>query len=110
MGTALIMLETLFGAKLDGVVETASMPLLRGLATRPTTSIDDDMKEFMEMIRDYPEFKALSDKHEAFLHEWRGLEDMVENWRAQDRMAVRTRFWDLIDAFWKEQGNVALRS
>jgi len=106
ISVALMMLETSFEAKVGGVVERGSMPLLRGLATWPTTFIDNDIKEYMEVIRSCSEFSALSDKNGAFIHEWRGLEDMFENWRTQDQMAVKDRLRDLYDAFWREQGRV----
>jgi len=105
LSLALMVLRSLFQAKLDGVIETGSMPLLRGFATKPTTSIDDDIKEYMEMIRSCPEFSTLSDKNEAFIYEWRGLEDMFEIGELRIDMAVRDRLRDLLDAFWSEQGS-----
>lgn len=60
------------------------------------------------MIRGFPECGALSDKNQAFIYECRGLEDMFEDWRIQDRMAVRDRHRDLLDAFWSEQKSFPL--
>ena len=109
MNTALMFLATLFEAKASGVVETRSMPLLRALATRPTTSTDDDIKEFMDMIRSYPIFLALSDTHGAFIQQWRELETMYGNWVAQEEWDVHGRLWNLQLAFMNEQGSVALQ-
>lgn len=108
LSLALMVLRSLFQAKLDGVIETGSMPLLRGFATKPTTSINDDIKEYMDMIRGCPVFSAFSDKNGAFIYQWRGLEIMFEDWRTQDRMAVKDRLRDLLDAFWSEQGSFPL--
>jgi hypothetical protein len=108
MSTALMFLATLFEAKISGVVETRSMPLLRALATRPTTSIDDDIKEFMDLIRGRPIFLALSDTHGAFIREWRGLETMFGNWMAQQESAVQEQLRDLENAFMSEQGSLTL--
>lgn len=98
-------LTSLLVAKVNGVVETRSMYLFRALATKPTTSIDDDIREFMDMIRDYPIF-ALSDTHGAFIQQWRELETLYENGLDQEDWEVWERLRKLEMAFMSEQGSL----
>lgn len=92
-------------AKVNGVVATRSMYLFRALATKPTTSIDDDIREFMDMIRDYPIF-ALSDTHGALIQQWRELETLYENGLDQEDWEVWERLRKLEMAFMSEQGSL----
>lgn len=86
------ILEDLFEAKVKGIKETISMEMFTTWSDlSPTISIDDNIQEFMDMIRNSKQFKDLRAKDGAFIHEWRGLETVLKEWNDGEVQLDRTR-------------------
>ncbi len=85
-------LEDLFEAKVKGIKDTLSIEIFTAWREpSPTVSIDDSIQEFMAMIRKCKEFKDLREKDGAFMREWRGLENVLEEWNNGEMQLDRTR-------------------
>lgn len=90
-------LEDLFEAKVKGIKDALSMEIFTAWRDpSPNISIDDSIQEFMGMIRNCKQFKALREIDGAFMREWRELETVLDQWNhgevQLDRIRVREMF------------------
>jgi len=104
-------LEDLFEAKVKGIKDTLSIEIFTAWREpSPTVSIDDSIQEFMAMIRKCKEFKDLREKDGAFMREWRGLENVLEEWNNGEMQLDRTRVREIFLEVFFEAVNEDSRS